>query len=227
MNCTTLPTSIATYNDACGDACGDCFTLNSLVFMADGTRKTIDRIQKDDKIYCKETNSYSKVICVVKIIKKITNTTNIINSSIPEPFTLVNLGNTSIKPWITPYHPIRINGVWNHPINLKSTELITTNTGYDSNGYDSNGYDSNEFVLYNLVLNKGHTIMVNNIECATLGHNFQDEIVKHNYFGSNAIIDDLKTFDGWDDGFIVLNYKNRKIIRHSITNEVIRYQRLD
>ena len=58
------------------------------------------------------------------------NTANTINISIPEPFTLVNLGNTSIKPWITPYHPIRINGVWNHPINIKSTELITTNNGY-------------------------------------------------------------------------------------------------
>lgn len=37
---------------------------------------------------------------------------------------------------------------------------------------------------YNFVLESGHSMIVNNIPCISLGHGFQDPVAKHAYFGS-------------------------------------------
>ena len=65
--------------------------------------------------------------------------------------------------------------------------------------------------FYNLVLDSGHVVFINNIKCCTLGHNLQGDIIEHNYYGSNAIINDLKTYNGWVKGLI--NLKDSQFIR--------------
>jgi len=45
---------------------------------------------------------------------------------------------------------------------------------------------------------------IGGIECVTYAHGFKEEVVKHEYFGTNRIIDDLKQMQGWESGYITL-----------------------
>ena len=62
---------------------------------------------------------------------------------------------------------------------------------------------------YNLVLETGHIASINGREVVTLGHDFTDNaVVRHPYFGTQAVIEDLKTREGWDKGFITLDLED-------------------
>ena len=49
--------------------------------------------------------------------------------------------------------------------------------------------------VYNFALDQGHTVIVNDIECVTLGHGFKDDIVRHSYYGTQRVIEDLRQLD--------------------------------
>jgi hypothetical protein len=90
--------------------------------------------------------------------------------------------------YITPYHPIFIYNKWSFPKDhfKIETKLIS--------------------ILYNIVLDSNHTILINFIPVITLGHDFKyNNVTKHEYFGSNKVIDDLKEFDGYNEGLIECN----------------------
>ena len=83
---------------------------------------------------------------------------------------------------ITPWHPILKNRTWVFPADLVPLQdrLIDT--------------------VYNLVLDSGHIVDVEGYECVTLGHGFQEPGVKHEFFGTQAVINDLKKLRGWSVG---------------------------
>jgi hypothetical protein len=58
-------------------------------------------------------------------------------------------------------------------------------------------------------LDDGHTIWINDVECVTLGHHFKEDIVRHDYFGSEHVIEDLRILDGQQKctGFIEIQPK--------------------
>jgi len=88
---------------------------------------------------------------------------------------------------ITPYHPVK-KTEWVFPNTLNKT--ITVDCEY----------------MYNYVLEKHNIIMIGNTECATLGHGFTDnDVIKHNYYGTDKVISDLKTFNGYSNGLITFN----------------------
>jgi hypothetical protein len=96
---------------------------------------------------------------------------------------MVQLGGLCITPW----HPIinpTVNGnkAWVFPADLVPLQdrLIDT--------------------VYNLVLDSGHVVDVEGYECVTLGHGFQAPVVKHEFFGAEAVINDLKKLSGWSVG---------------------------
>lgn len=37
--------------------------------------------------------------------------------------------------------------------------------------------------------------MVNDIECITLGHGLKDDVIRHNYYGTQRVIEDLRLLD--------------------------------
>jgi len=91
---------------------------------------------------------------------------------------------------ITAWHPVRINNKWQFPCTLAPvTERYCTE-------------------VYNFVLETGHIIIINGIECVTLGHLFEGDVVQHSYFGTKRIINDLQKFNGWNSGFIELTKNN-------------------
>lgn len=112
---------------------------------------------------------------------------------------LVEFGNGLI---ITPYHPIRINTIWRFPCELQECTLKTC-----------------DFV-YSFILEQGHSMEINGYECVTYAHHFEDsQVVKHPYFGTNKIIEDLKQMEGWEEGHVLLT--NNPLVRHPNTHLVI------
>ncbi|CAF2924759.1 unnamed protein product [Rotaria sp. Silwood2] len=94
---------------------------------------------------------------------------------------------------ITPWHPIRLNGItWILPCSLVPSP---TNITCDA--------------VYSFALDQGHTIWINDIECVTLGHGFKEDIVRHVYYGSERVIEDLRIMDGEQNctGFIEIQPK--------------------
>lgn len=118
-------------------------------------------------------------ICIVLCLIKI-NCQN-------EKCYMVNIEDTIVAPC----QPIKIDGEWKFPITPKLPTL----------------YDC--ICVFNLVLDKGHTIIVNNTISCTLGHNLSDnDVVYHHYFGTNSIIDDLKQSKDFENGFIALDMED-------------------
>jgi hypothetical protein len=75
---------------------------------------------------------------------------------------------------LTPYHPIHVKGKWRFPAHLGVTETYFCEA------------------VFNFVLSAGHTIIVNDIECVTLGHGFTDEVARHPYLGAQQVVQDLR-----------------------------------
>ncbi len=92
---------------------------------------------------------------------------------------------------ITPWHPIqKIDHKWNFPCLLGEALPVS---------------EFNEY-LYDLVLESGHTVEIGGFKVATLGHHFEEDIVKHDYFGTHRVIDDLKNkfFSAYDQGMVTV-----------------------
>ena len=94
---------------------------------------------------------------------------------------------------ITPWHPVRPSGAlpWVFPcLWLGKIEHYRMECFYD------------------FVLDKHHVVEINATEVLTLGHGFQEPVAKHEYYGTQAVINDLQKEEGWSKGFVELS-KNR------------------
>ena len=89
---------------------------------------------------------------------------------------------------ITPWHPILSfeKGKWEFPAKIGTPKQIKCPA------------------VYSLVVDKCHIVSINKTPCITLGHNYQDAVIMHPYFGSQEIINDLKAMPGWDSGLITV-----------------------
>jgi hypothetical protein len=101
---------------------------------------------------------------------------------------------------ITPWHPmiIKDDDQWAFPIELRdSTKIYVEN-------------------FYNLVLESGHIVELNTHQVVTLGHGFKtNKVITHPYFGTQAVIDDLKGHPDWESG--ILNMDVTNIVRSDET----------
>ena len=101
---------------------------------------------------------------------------------------------------ITPWHPmiIKDDDQWAFPVELRdSTKIYVDN-------------------YYNLALETGHIVELNTHQVVTLGHGFtSNDVIKHSYFGTKAVIEDLKKHPDWESGYLVMNPDN--IVRSSET----------
>jgi hypothetical protein len=58
--------------------------------------------------------------------------------------------------------------------------------------------------VYNVVLDTGHELTIDDTVCVTLGHGLEGPVVSHAYFGTSRVVDDLRRMRGWDDGLVPL-----------------------
>ena len=73
--------------------------------------------------------------------------------------------------------------------------------------------------VYSILLDNYHTCLINNVWCIGLGHGYQERVVKHDYFGTSWVIDDMKKLPGWEEGLVVID--PTYIVRDPLTNLVI------
>jgi len=55
-----------------------------------------------------------------------------------------------------------------------------------------------------LVVDQGHVATVNGVELILLGHNYEEGILKHEYFGTQRVLNDLKKLPGFNEGLVHL-----------------------
>lgn len=60
-------------------------------------------------------------------------------------------------------------------------------------------------VVFNFVLDSSHVVLVNGVQCVTLGHGLQGDIVSHDFYGTSKVIDALRSVSGWEKGLIRLD----------------------
>lgn len=104
---------------------------------------------------------------------------------------------------VTEWHPIRTDK-WIFPADVADVEK----------------YEYTRDCLYNFALDSIHVVTVNDIKCATLGHNFTDnDVISHDYFGTDKVINDLNKMEKDSDGCVVVHPDNIK--RDSVTGKVV------
>ena len=95
---------------------------------------------------------------------------------------------------LTPYHPyLNEKNQWTTGMDTVGSEPVDITT------------------VYNLVLDTGHIIDVGGIKACTLGHGFKGPVIEHPFFGTQAVIDDLKKTAGWKSGYPT--YQNLEVRR--------------
>lgn len=98
----------------------------------------------------------------------------------------VKLKNNNNSMFITPWHPIIVDGKWVFPKEyIGKTEIMFC-----------------PFVV-NLVLKETHIIQFGHYQAVTLGHNFQEDIVRHEFWGKD-VIKVLSLNPGWESGTVYL-----------------------
>lgn len=89
---------------------------------------------------------------------------------------------------ITNYHPILYKGEWKFPVDVKPSQKLHVDR------------------YYNFVLKEGHSLIVNEMPCITLGHGMKGEVVEHEYLGTEKIVQDLEKLKGWSEGQVSIDY---------------------
>jgi hypothetical protein len=81
---------------------------------------------------------------------------------------------------ITAWHPIHQNGTWVFPQDLVQPVMSDCDS------------------VFSLVLDTEHIVTINGVRVICLGHGYEEGILKHEYFGTQNVIDDLKKMPGFE-----------------------------
>ena len=175
------PTSMAVYNTASGGCCAE----GCRVLLGDGRQVKVEDIRKGDVVVTFHTvkdadgkyhESYnsSRIECVIRT--ECDNHTE----------KLVHIGNLLI----TPYHPIidmvNFEKDWSFPIQKGDEKVHHCN------------------YVYTFVTENRQALSIERYIFATLGHNCKENVVSHDYFGTGKVIEDLKKFEGYNNGYVEL-----------------------
>jgi len=67
------------------------------------------------------------------------------------------------------------NGIWTFPVKVIQKPKITSCPE-----------------VYTLVLDQGHVVTINDTKVICLGHDLDDPVLQHDYFGTDKVIRDLE-----------------------------------
>ncbi len=165
------------------NASAGCFAPDTLIRLADGSLQRIADIAPGTLVATPTGNAVVRALVTCGTQQR------------SQPMT--NLGDL----WITPWHPIRLNGEWRFPADVAGLceRLIP--------------------VVYNLVLDTGHIVYADGYETCTLAHGFNDSpVIQHDFFGTNRVLEDLANAPGWDVGRPT--FRNLVAIRDTATGVI-------
>ncbi len=167
---------------------GVCFLSDSFIKIKGGVFTLVQNVKKGMEL--ESMGETGTVICVLK-----TKINGPIRRFINNPTT-----------GITNYHPVfmkKYNNQWMFP--------------YDIHDFYED-YAINEYV-YDYILDKHHIVELDGgIFATTLNHGQKGDVIGHDYFGTEKIVNDLKKHPGWDQGFIQLD--DYTFTRDEITNHI-------
>lgn len=106
---------------------------------------------------------------------------------------------------ISAYHPIRINQTWTFPCDVTPAQVLPCEA------------------VYSFLLNKEseHVMLINGMQCVTLAHNKQEEVVRHAFFGSDVIAEQMMKMKGWEEGVIEFEDVEKCFVRDERTKLVV------
>jgi hypothetical protein len=172
---------------------GSCFQGDTLVRLADDTTMAISVIQPGDLVWTPSGPA--------KVLHRVT-----FHTSQPSQPLVQFAPQTGVTPW----HPCRtidkdgIVGPWTFPANLQQFSARPLKT------------------VYNLVLEKGHIIESGPYQFVTLGHGFEEEPLKHAFFGTQACVRALEAQPGVIHGLPV--YQDCVAIKDPETGLIIGWE---
>tara|TARA_Y100000741_G_scaffold84689_1_gene62347 strand:- start:1442 stop:3709 length:2268 start_codon:yes stop_codon:yes gene_type:complete len=170
---------------------GGCFDSNCTITMADGSTKILKNLEKGDKILSCDLNNVLQ-IATIKCILEIKVT-----------FGIRELVDFEGGLYITPWHPIKYNNKWQFPANIKAPMIKSCDS------------------IITLVLDNHHIGFINGYQCIMLGHEYENGILNHPYYGTKAIINDMKSNHGWIHGKVILNDTSISLIKlNEITSSI-------
>lgn len=103
---------------------------------------------------------------------------------------------------ITPYHPIINNEEWTFPINIGRQVYVDTD------------------YIYSIITDNRNSIVVDNYIFATFGHGLKGNIIEHNYYGTENVINDMKKFNTYNDGYVMLEKNMIKRDDNMLVNKI-------
>jgi hypothetical protein len=175
------------------NAGGGCCTGDSKVLMGNGQYINASSVKKGDRVITHEFNENNSKISIDTIecvVKTIIDDSNLTD--------LVVLDNLKI----TPFHPIVNFKKWTFPSDIKAPEKVTCNA------------------LYTFVTKNRNSIVVEGYTYCTLGHKITGEVIEHDFFGSDNVINDLKKINTYDSGIVELTPEMFIRNENNIVNEI-------
>ena len=161
------------------NAAGGCFAGScSVVAAGDGRRCRVDRVRKGDRV-ATASGGYAEVLCVVRTA---------VDTGGVRVCRVGGGGDDAVV--LTPFHPILQHGEWVFPCSV-GVECMDTFVLKDA-------------YVYDFVLSHGHDLLVNGTACVTLGHGVATGAAAHSFFGSDAVVQELRAFPGYSEGEVTL-----------------------
>lgn len=159
-----------------------CFNGRCIIRMANDTSKRVEKLQKNDMVWT--PHGPARIRCVLQ--------TNIPSGELEMVNISFNTSDSGCALSITPYHPVYL-GVfgqskqWIFPHSI----LIPLMTKCDA--------------IYSLLLEQHHIVEIGGVQCICLAHEYTEDILAHDYFGTKKVVDDMCKMPGWDKGHIIVN----------------------
>ena len=154
---------------------GGCFDSNCVITMDNGSTKILKNLKKGDIVMSASENNSLTTAKVLCVFE--TKITMGIREFVDFEGGL----------YVTAWHPIKYNNKWVFPGKIKDPIMKQCNS------------------MITLVLDKNHIGFINGIQCIMLGHGFKNTILYHPFYGTNKVIDVLKSNPGFELGHILVN----------------------
>ena len=170
-------TTQPTFNMSAMNNCsGGCFTGDSLIEIVNCEFVQVKDLKPGDTVV-----TYTDHLNPNDSNKTTTKIKNVVSMYSKQEYTVNHL-NKSHK--ITDWHPVFFEEKWQFPTNLDKT-FIKSKSEY----------------VYTLILESGHIVNIDGIPTICLGHNFEEGILKHEFFGTDKVIKEYKKHEN-EEGII-------------------------
>jgi hypothetical protein len=158
------------------DASGGCCAHDSLITTDKFSKKLVQDLRKGDRLIT--VNGHNLISSEIECV---------VRTTCPgSKALLVQVG--SLK--ITPYHPIIHEGLWAFPIHIADNVVDVMKCPF----------------LYTFVIRNRGSVVVDDHIFSTLGHGLSGDVIEHEFFGTDNVIQDLKIIPGYEEGLVCLEY---------------------